>query len=116
MKKFFRIASIFLILASFIGCPSPEIGKNPGEEQKTGSIVGKVVYENDNVKDYSGIQVSLISTNGLMAVDYCESRGIATNARKVEDIIFTDSKGNYNFKDVPEGIYTICASSAAQKM
>ena len=33
-----------------------------------------------------------------MAVDYCESRGISTNARKVEDIKFTDSKGNYNFK------------------
>ena len=49
MKKFFRIASVFLILASFIGCPSPEIGKNPGEEQNTGSIVGKVVYENENV-------------------------------------------------------------------
>ena len=111
MKKFFRIASIFLILASFIGCPSPEFGKNPGEDQKTGAIVGKVVYENENVTDYSGIQVSLISTNGLMAVDYCESRGIATNARKVEDIIFTDSEGKYNFTDVPEGVYTICASS-----
>lgn len=106
MKKFFRIASIFLILASFIGC-KPDVEVN----EKTGSIQGKAFYENENVSDYSGIQVSLISTNGLMAVDYCESRGIATNARKVEDIMFTDSEGKYNFTDVPEGVYTICASS-----
>ena len=106
MRKFFRIASIFLILASFIGC-KPDVEVN----EKTGSIQGKAFYENENVLDYSGIQVSLISTNGLMAVDYCESRGIATNARKVEDIIFTDPEGKYNFTDVPEGVYTICASS-----
>ena len=108
MKKLFKIASVFLFLASFIGC-KPELELEP--TVKTGSIEGKVVYENENVTDYSKIQVSLISTNGLMAASYCEARGIATNARKIEDIMYTDCWGKYSFKNVPEGVYTICASS-----
>jgi len=108
MKKLFKIASVFLFLASFIGC-KPELELEP--TVKTGSIEGKVVYENENVTDYSKIQVSLISTNGLMAASYCEARGIATNARKIEDIMYTDCWGKYSFENVPEGVYTICASS-----
>ena len=106
MKKLFRIASIFLFLASFIGCkPDVEV------KTKTGSIQGKVIYENENVTDYSGIQVTLFSTNGLMATDYCVSRGIATNARSTESIQTTNSNGEYFFENVPEGVYTIYASS-----
>ena len=108
MKKLFKVASVFLFLASFIGC-KPELELEP--TVKTGSIEGKVVYENENVTDYSKIQVSLISTNGLMAASYCEARGIATNARKIEDIMYTDCWGKYSFENVPEGVYTICASS-----
>ncbi len=106
MKKFFRIASIFLILASFIGC-KPDVEVN----EKTGSIQGKAFYENENVSDHSGIQISLISTDGLRAVDYCEARGIATNARNVQSITMTDSNGEYVFENVLEGVYTIYASS-----
>ena len=106
MKKFFRIASIFLILASFIGC-KPDVEVN----EKTGSIQGNAFYENENVSDHSGIQISLISTDGLRAVDYCEARGIATNARNVQSVTMTDSNGEYVFENVLEGVYTIYASS-----
>ena len=106
MKKFLKIASFLFLLVSFIGC-KPEVKVKP----KTGSIQGKVVYENENVTDYSGIQVTLFSTNGLMATDYCVSRGIATNARSVESVGITNAAGEYLFENVPEGVYTIYASS-----
>ena len=87
MKCFFKFSSIFLILVSFLGCkPDVEV------KVKTGSIQGRVVYDNGNVKDYSGIQVTLFSTNGLMATDYCISRGISANARSVESTQITSSE------------------------
>ena len=106
MKSFCRIASLFLILVSFLGCkPDVEV------KVKTGSIQGRVVYDNENVKDYSGIQVTLFSTNGLMATDYCISRGISANARSVESTQITNESGEYFFENVPEGVYTIYALS-----
>lgn len=106
MKKLFRIASIFLFLASFLGC---DIESKPSQDY--GSIQGKAFYSNENVSDHSGIQISLISTDGLRAVDYCEARGIATNARNVQSVTMTDSNGEYIFENVLEGVYTIYASS-----
>ena len=106
MKKLFRIASIFLFLASFLGCDI-----EPKPSQDYGSIQGKAFYSNENVSDHSGIQISLISTDGLRAVDYCESRGIATNARNVQSVTMTNSNGEYVFENVLEGVYTIYASS-----
>ena len=50
-----------------------------------------------------------------MSTNYCVSRGIATNARSVESITTTDQDGNYIFEDVPEGVYTIYASSNSSK-
>ena len=50
-----------------------------------------------------------------MATNYCVSRGIATNARSVESITTTDQDGYYIFEDVPEGVYTIYASSNSSK-
>ncbi len=110
MKKFFSIASIFLILASFIGCDVEPL-QPTDDEIKTGSISGVVQF--DNSTDHAGITVELVpvTENGLMAIDYCNSRGIKINSRAVKDIVETDSNGNYAFKDVAEGTYTIYASS-----
>lgn len=106
MRKFFRIASIFLIFASFIAC---KVESEPSKDY--GSIQGRAFYNNENVFNHSGIQISLISTDGLRAIDYCESRGIATNARNVQSVTMTNSNGEYVFENVLEGVYTIYASS-----
>ena len=115
-RRLSNLLGFTLLIASFFA--SCQVGVNDPSTQgttKTGVITGKVIYENDNVTDYSGIQVTLFSTNGLMATNYCVSRGIATNARSVESITTTDQDGNYIFENVPEGVYTIYASSNSSK-
>ena len=115
-RRLSNLLGFTLLMASFFA--SCQVGvNNPStpDSTKTGVITGRVIYENDNVTDYSDIQVTLFSTNGLMATNYCVSRGIATNARSVESITTTDQTGNYIFEDVPEGVYTIYASSNSSK-
>lgn len=115
-RRLSNLLGFTLLMASFFA--SCQVGVNDPstpDTTKTGVITGKVIYENDNVTDYSDIQVTLFSTNGLMATNYCVSRGIATNARSVESITTTDQNGNYIFEDVPEGVYTIYASSNSSK-
>ena len=115
-RKLSNLLGFTLLMASFFA--SCQVGvNNPStpDSTKTGVITGRVIYENENVTDYSDIQVTLFSTNGLMATNYCVSRGIATNARSVESITTTDQDGNYIFEDVPEGVYTIYASSNSSK-
>ena len=102
----FFVTSMVMLLSMFVGCKS-----DVSVENKTGAIKGLVKYKNDNVTDYSGIQVTLSSTNGLMAISDCNSRGIATNGRAITNYCVTDASGNYTFEDVPEGVYTIYASS-----
>lgn len=115
-RRLSNLLGFTLLMASFFA--SCQVGvNNPStpDSTKTGVITGRVIYENDNVTDYSDIQVTLFSTNGLMATNYCVSRGIATNARSVESITTTDKAGNYIFEAVPEGVYTIYASSNSSK-
>lgn len=115
-RRLSNLLGFTLLIASFFA--SCQVGvNNPStpDSTKTGVITGRVIYENDNVTDYSDIQVTLFSTNGLMATNYCVSRGIATNARSVESITTTDKAGNYIFEAVPEGVYTIYASSNSSK-
>lgn len=115
-RRLSNLLGFTLLIASFFA--SCQVGVNDPSTQgttKTGVITGKVIYENENVTDYSGIQVTLFSTNGLMATNYCVSRGIATNARSVESITTTAQDGNYIFENVPEGVYTIYASSNSSK-
>ena len=115
-RRLSNLLGFTLLMASFFA--SCQVGvNNPStpDSTKTGVITGRVIYENANVTDYSDIQVTLFSTNGLMATNYCVSRGIATNARSVESITTTDQAGNYIFEDVPEGVYTIYASSNSSK-
>ena len=110
-KVFKRIFAIFVIASVFcgVGC-KPEVEIKPTEKE-TGTIQGKAFYSNDNVDNHSGIQITLVSTDGLRSVAYCESRGIATNARSVSDIKTTSEDGSYSFENIPVGTYTIWASS-----
>lgn len=115
-RRLSNLLGFTLLMASFFA--SCKVGVNDSstpDSTKTGVITGRVIYENDNVTDYSDIRVTLFSTNGLMSTNYCVSRGIATNARSVESITTTDQDGNYIFEDVPEGVYTIYASSNSSK-
>ena len=114
MKKIFESFVSILILTSIffivVGCKDPEPIIEP---EKTGSICGKVIYDNVNIEDYSGIQVSLFSSNGLMSSKNCVSKTIATTitSRSLESVGITNVKGEYVFENVPEGVYTIYASS-----
>ncbi len=115
-RRLSNLLGFTLLMASFfVSCQVGVNDPSTPDSTKTGVIIGKVIYENENVTDYSDIQVTLFSTNGLMATNYCVSRGIATNARSVESITTTDQDGNYIFENVPEGVYTIYASSNSSK-
>ena len=112
MNKVFKwIFAIFVIACVFcgVGC-KPEVEIKPTEKE-TGTIQGKAFYSNKNVDNHSGIKITLVSTDGLRSVAYCESRGIATNARSVSDIKTTSEDGSYSFVNIPVGTYTIWASS-----
>ncbi len=112
MNKVFKwIFAIFVIASVFcgVGC-KPEVEIKPTEKE-TGTIQGKAFYSNKNVDNHSGIKITLVSTDGLRSVAYCESRGIATNARSVSDIKTTSEDGSYSVENIPVGTYTIWASS-----
>jgi hypothetical protein len=100
--KNFSIFIVFTLLLAFFTSCSNSITEKPSE---TGAIVGKVIYDNENVNDFSGIQVTLCSTNGLQTTDFCYSRGIATTARAVTNQCFTDSKGNYFIINITRNFY-----------
>lgn len=105
LVKFFILASMIFCV---VGCNLDTVTE---EKNTTGTIQGTVIYDNATVSDYSGIQVSLFSSNGLMASNNCISRTIVTKSRSLESVGITNSKGEYIFENVPEGLYTIYASS-----
>ena len=63
--KNFSILIVFTLLLAFFTSCSNSITEKPSE---TGAIVGKVIYDNENVNDFSGIQVTLCSTNVAIRV------------------------------------------------
>ena len=92
MKKFFQITSLLLLLVSLIGCP-----KDPVVKDQTGSLQGRVIFDNENVTDFSNIYVTLNSkADKNITWDYT-----------------TDETGNFEFKDIPVGNYTVSAMSNA---
>lgn len=117
MKKFLKVASVLLLLASFIGCDLPTLpgGEKPGDNlttTKTGQIVGVAQFENKT--NHEGINITLVATSGLLEAKFCASRGIEFAARAIEAVdTTTDEKGNYKFENVEPGTYTIYASADA---
>lgn len=112
MKKFLKVASVLLLLASFIGCDQTTLpGDNP-TTTKTGQIEGVAQFENKT--NHEGINITLVATSGLLEANYCVSRGIEFAARAIEAVdTTTDEKGNYKFENVEPGTYTIYASADA---
>ena len=113
LVKFFILASMIFCV---VGCNLDTVTEEKNttgtiQKNTTGTIQGTVIYDNATVSDYSGIQVSLFSSNGLMASNNCISRTIVTKSRSLESVGITNSKGEYIFENVPEGVYTIYASS-----
>ena len=113
MNKVFKWIFAILVIASVfcgVGCKDKvEVELKPTKQY--GTVKGKAFYSNESVDDHSGIQITLVATDGLRSVEYCVSRGIATNARSVSDIKTTSEDGSYSFENIPVGTYTIWASS-----
>ena len=89
-------------------------GENTGNEDNkddavtTGKIVGKATYT--NTANHAGIQVTLVSSDGIVAYDsQISSRSRSTVA--VMKNVVTSESGEYSFEKVKEGVYTIYASS-----
>ena len=106
MKKFLKAITVLIFITTIFSC-------NMDVKEKTTSISGVVKYE--NAIDHEGINVTLVSTDGLMAVDTSSDRVMDSSSRAIEDFVVTDTNGNYIFKNVREGVYTIYASSNFSK-
>ncbi|MCR4952534.1 MAG: InlB B-repeat-containing protein [Treponema sp.] len=127
MKKFlfiFGVLSSIFMLSLFTGCEGLTLDQitglingetNPddsGSEETTasGTIKGKVLYQ-DGISDCSGIEVfldKLDSSNRSLA--FLNSQNLARAASYYKTAT-TNSDGSYEFKDLPDGSYTVIAGS-----
>ena len=89
-------------------------GENTGNEDNkddavtTGKIVGKATYT--NTANHAGIQVTLVSSDGIVAYDSQISSRSRSNVAVMKNVVTSES-GEYSFENVKEGVYTIYASS-----
>lgn len=98
---------IFMVLFAFSGCDL-----QTGITTTTGNISGKIVLENSN--SHEGIIVSLESKDGdltknVSRVIFEDSKAPISKALDYQTT--TDSNGYYTFSNIPEGAYTLYASS-----
>ncbi len=103
----FLIITLVTVLLTFSSCDLV-----PGTTNTTGNITGKIIFENSTSHD--GIIVSLESKEGdltknVSKVIYGESK--AYNSKAIDFQTITDSDGFYSFSNIPEGEYTLYASS-----
>ena len=128
------ISIILMLLAMLFSCDQPtdvgsnnsnqqtsenqsqgnQNGENTGTEDNkddvvtTGKIVGKATYT--NTANHAGIQVTLVSTDGIVAYD-SQISSRSRSAVAVMKNVVTSESGEYSFDNVKEGVYTIYASS-----
>ena len=117
MKKMVKVAmalGAFAMALMFLGCQGME---GPGESKPitsnegTGSISGKAIYQ-EGVSDYSGITIvleRLAAENRSAAVSQSFLTGRA--ATSVFSNTVTKVDGSYEFKNLPDGSYTVYASN-----
>ena len=132
MKRFLILLT--LLLAMLFSCDQPtDVGSNNGNQQTnenqnqgnqngentgtednkddvvtTGKIVGKATYT--NTANHAGIQVTLVSTDGIVAYN-SQISSRSRSAVAVMKNVVTSESGEYSFDNVKEGVYTIYASS-----
>ena len=124
------ISIIFMLLAMMFSCDQPtDVGSNNSNQQNqdnnqnggntenennkddvvtTGKIVGKATYT--NTANHAGIQVTLVSSDGIVAYD-SQISSRSRSAIAVMKNVVTSKSGEYSFDNVKEGVYTIYASS-----
>ena len=83
-------------------------GDNKDDVVTTGKIVGKATYT--NTANHAGIQVTLVSSDGIVAYDSQISSRSRSNVAVMKNVVTSES-GEYSFEKVKEGVYTIYASS-----
>ena len=83
-------------------------GDNKDDVVTTGKIVGKATYT--NTANHAGIQVTLVSSDGIVAYDSQISSRSRSNVAVMKNVVTSES-GEYSFENVKEGVYTIYASS-----
>ena len=118
MKRFLILLT--LLLAMLFSCDQPtDVGSNNSNQQTnenqnqdnpitTGTIVGKAKYS--NTESHAGIQVTLVSTDGIVAYN-SQISSRSRSAVAVMKNVVTSESGEYSFDNVKEGVYTIYASS-----
>ncbi|MBQ2125226.1 MAG: hypothetical protein II196_05475 [Spirochaetales bacterium] len=128
------ISIILMLLAMLFSCDQPtDVGSNNSNQQTnenqnqdnqngentdnqdnkddvvtTGKIVGKATYT--NTANHAGIQVTLVSTDGIVAYN-SQISSRSRSAVAVMKNVVTSESGEYSFDNVKEGVYTIYASS-----
>ena len=112
MKRFLILLT--LLLAMMFSCTQLSENSNSinnidnGEIITTGKIVGKATYT--NTANHAGIQVTLVSSDGIVAYD-SQISSRSRSAVAVMKNVVTSESGEYSFDNVKEGVYTIYASS-----
>jgi hypothetical protein len=117
MKNFHNVikgmALVTILSVLTLGCQSPAGSSSSGPE--TGNISGSVFYQNET--NHGGIAITLEKTDGLRTVSAVNSVRAGRVLLNEENEAYTVSSadGSYNFDAVPEGTYTIYASSNKSK-
>ncbi len=110
MLKRTQVVFIILVLAYIFSSISCDLLN--GILDSTGTITGKVTFSNSS--DHAGIVISLESKEGEITKSVSHALQGDTRSltsRSLSDQTTTNSNGEYQFIDVPEGDYTLYASS-----
>jgi len=105
-----RIVYVLVLIAWMVGISGCELSHTP--MAGTGTIAGRVTFSNS--PDHQGIIVSLEKRDGELTETVSRTLhggAKASSTRVLADQTMTDGSGGYRFINVPEGDYTIYASS-----
>ena len=127
-RKFIGVILSVSILFTFLSCEinlTPDLDPNSSSNnQKNGSLSGKAVFSNSD--DNSSIYITLdkyegersaavLKANGLYDKN-CYSIGTSdSDSRSIAGYQYCDKDGNFSFKNLEIGVYTVYAQSEFSK-